>query len=312
MTAAAPRPAEPDFDTVTAEELSAYREAENRFRASAAVRAVTGQPDPGASIEWREVALPDREVPVRVHLPAGHDGGPLPLVVQVHGGGFVGTAPQCDWANSRIATALPAAVVAVEQRLLDFDTPFSAGVDDAWDVLRRILGDAGAWNVDPGRVALLGESGGGLIAALTAIRARDAGLPVRAQVLVNPAVDVTGAMLDHPSIAEYADSPSLKLPVLDLVRRIAVPPGADPRGASPLHAGDLGRLAPALVVVPTADPLADHGRAYAARLRAAGTPARLSEYEGAGHAFLSTPGIAPQAVPALAEILGFLREALSA
>ena len=312
MTAAAPRPAEPDFTSVTAEELLAYREAENAFRASAAIRAVTGQPDPGATIERRTVPLPDREVPVRVHLPAGHDGGPLPLVVQVHGGGFVGTAPQCDWANSRLATGLPAVVVAVEQRLLDFDTPLSAGVDDTWDVLRHILGDAGAWNVDPARVALLGESGGGLITALTAIRARDAALPVRAQVLVNPAVDVTDAMLDHPSMAEYADSPSLKLPVLDLVRRLAVPPGADPRDASPLHADDHTGLAPALIVVPTADPLADHGRAYAERLRTAGTPTRLSEYEGAGHAFLSTPGIAPQAEPALAEILGFLREALSA
>ncbi|MEU4516578.1 alpha/beta hydrolase fold domain-containing protein [Nonomuraea wenchangensis] len=85
-----------------------------------------------------------------------------------------------------------------------------------------------------------------------------------------------------------------------------MPPGTDARALSPLHADELGGLAPALVVVPTEDPVADHGRRYAERLRAAGTPARLTEYAGAGHAFLSMPGLAPQAGAARAEILGFL------
>jgi len=60
------------------------------------------------------------------------------------------------------------------------------------------------------------------------------------------------------------------------------------------------------VVVPTHDPVADHGRRYAERLQAAGTPARLTEYPGAGHAFLSMPGVAQQAEAARAEILEFL------
>src|SRR5688572_2111795 len=96
ITSAA-RPAEPDWSTVTAEELVAYRDAENRFRASSAARALTGEPDPGATIEWHEVALPGRDLPVRVHRPVGADRGGLPLVLHVHGGGFVGTAVQCDW-----------------------------------------------------------------------------------------------------------------------------------------------------------------------------------------------------------------------
>jgi acetyl esterase len=66
------------------------------------------------------------------------------------------------------------------------------------------------------------------------------------------------------------------------------------------------------VVVPTHDPVADHGRRYAERLAAAGTPARLTEYPGAGHAFLSTPGLVPQAEAARAEILEFLRTTLVA
>jgi acetyl esterase len=223
----------------------------------------------------------------------------------------VGTAVQSDWVNSHLAAHLPALVVSVEHRLLDPDTPLSAAVDDGWDVLQHVVRHARQWGIDPARTALFGESCGGLITALAAIRARDTRVGLQAQVLVNPAVDVTDTMLDHPSMTEHADTPTLALPQLRLFHRLAVPPGTDPRPLSPLHADNLNGLAPALVVVPTHDPLADHGRRYAEQLRAAGTPARLSEYRGAGHAFLSMPGMAQEAEPARAEILEFLRTILT-
>ncbi|MFC9975730.1 alpha/beta hydrolase [Spirillospora sp. NPDC127200] len=312
------RPPAPDWATVTSEELFAYREAENRFRASSAARAITGEPDPGAAISWQSMAPPGRELAVRVYRPSrGHDGQgtgrmDLPLVLHVHGGGFVGTATQSDWVNSHLAAHLPALVVSVEHRLLGPETAWSAAVDDGWDVLRHVVRHAARWGVDPARTAVFGESAGGLISALAAIRAREAGLRLRAQVLVNPVVDMTETMFDHPSITEHAQTPTLSLPVLRLARRLGVPAGADPRAVSPLYADDLSGLAPALVVVPTHDPLADHGRCYARRLQAAGTPARLTEYAGAGHAFLSLPGVAPQAEAARTEVFDFLRTALSA
>lgn len=313
IAAVAERPPEPDWSAITAEELVAYREAENRFRASDAARAITGEPDPGAAIDWQEVALLGREVPVRVyrpsHGPDGDGGGrtELPLVLHVHGGGFVGTAVQSDWVNSHLAARLPAVVVSVEHRLIAPDTPLAAAVDDGWEVLQHVVRRAAQWGVDPARTAVFGESCGGFICALAAIRAKEAGLPLQAQVLVNPAVDVTEAMLDHASVTEHARTPTLAVPQLRLFQRLAAPPGTDARALSPLYADSLDGLAPALVVVPTHDPLADHGRVYTERLQAAGTPARLSEYHGAGHAFVSTPGMAPQAEPARAEILDFLR-----
>ncbi|MDF2709708.1 MAG: Esterase/lipase-like protein [Nonomuraea muscovyensis] len=315
---AAKRPPEPDWLAMTAEELVAYREAENRFRASSAVRAITGDPDPGAAIGWQEVALPGRELPVRVYRPRpgrdgrGADRAGLPLVLHVHGGGFVGTAVQSDWVNSHLAAQLPAVVVSVEHRLLDARTPLSAAVDDGWDVLQHVVRHAAQWGIDPTRTAVFGESCGALINALAAIRARDVSLRLRAQVLVNPAVDVTGTMLEHASVTQHAHSPTLAVPVLQLFQRLAIPPGTDPRALSPLYADNLNGLAPALVVVPTHDPVADHGRRYAERLRAAGTPARLTEYPGAVHAFLSMPGVAQQAEAARAEILDFLRGSLAA
>ncbi|MGW7537759.1 alpha/beta hydrolase [Amycolatopsis sp. NPDC054798] len=311
---AAPRPPEPDFAVITTEELLVYREAENRFRASGAARALLGEPDPGAVIEWREIALPGRDLPVRVYRPArggeaaGRTG--LPLVVHVHGGGFVGTAAQCDWTSSRLAARLPAVVVSVEHRLLAPGSPLADAADDGWDMLRHVRREAAEWGIDPARVAVFGESCGALISALAAVRAREAGLELKAQVLVNPVADVTETMFDYPSMTEYAYHPSRARPLLKLFQRLAVPPGADAAAVSPLYADDLSGLAPALVVVPTQDAVADHGRRYAERLRESGTSVRLTEYPGAKHAFLTLPGVEPQAEAAQAEILEFLRAAL--
>jgi len=97
---------------------------------------------------------------------------------------------------------------------------------------------------------------------------------------------------------------------MKLLLRFAVPEGSDPRAMSPLYADSLSGLAPALVVVPTLDPLADHGRTYADRLDEAGTPTELSEHPGAGHGFLSMPGVVPQAKAARARITDFLRDRL--
>ncbi len=223
----------------------------------------------------------------------------------------MGTAAQCDWTNSHLAAHLPAVVISVEHRLIAPHTPLSAAVDDGWDVLRHAVRHAARWGADPSRTAVFGESCGALISALAAIRARDAGLRLRAQVLVNPVVDVTETMCDYPSVTEYAYSPTRALPQLRLIQRLAIPPGTDARAFSPLYADDLDGLAPALVVVPTRDAVADHGRRYAERLRAAGTSVRLTEYPGARHAFLTLPGVEPQAVLAQAEIRQFLRVALA-
>ncbi len=298
---------EPDWLAMPPAALDAFRAAENRKRSSALVRLISGFPDRGADIAWSSLELPDRRLRVRVYRAAAVRGG-LPLVLHVHGGGFVGTAAQCDWINSYLAVRLPAVVVSVEHRLVAAGNPLSAAVDDGWDALHHVVRNAASWGIDPASVAVFGESAGGAIAALAAIRARKANLPIRAQVLVNPCVDLTSTALDYPSMREHAASPTLTVTQLEFFRRLAVPDGSDARAVSPLYADDLSNLAPALVVVPTLDPIADHGRTYATRLRAAGTAADLIEHPGAPHAFLSMPGIVRQARAAREEVTGFLRD----
>ncbi|MFI6833779.1 alpha/beta hydrolase [Kribbella sp. NPDC050241] len=304
---------EPDWAEMTDEELAAFSEAENRKRMSPFARVITGRPRRGVDIRWQDLTLPGRKLRLRVYRSGGprSESNLLPLVVHVHGGGFVGTAVQSDWINSHLAAQLPAVIVSVEHRLLAPETPLSEPVDDGWDVLQTLVRDAAEWGVDPDRVAVFGESTGALISALAAIRGRDCGLRLRAQVLANPCVDLTPTLYDYPSMAQYGESPTLTKTQMELFCRLAIPAGTDSRPLSPLYAENLSSLAPALVIVPTFDPVSDQGRLYAERLRDAGTPARLTEYRGATHAFLSMPNVVPQAKPARAEILAFLRDCLS-
>ena len=152
---------EPAWSTMTAEELAAFSDAENRKRASRLARVITGLPDRGAVIQWQEVVLSGRRLQVRVYRPSparASTGADLPLVLHVHGGGFVGTAVQSDWVNSHLVARLPAVVVSVEHRLLSAGIPLSAAVDDGWDVLRNVVQHAAQWGVDPSRAAVFGES----------------------------------------------------------------------------------------------------------------------------------------------------------
>ncbi|MET9270875.1 alpha/beta hydrolase [Kribbella sp. NPDC003557] len=297
---------EPDYRSMTPADLAAFGEVASRIVNSRFARLLTGIPHSGVTINWQQVRLADRTIRVRVHRPK--NSGRLPLVLHVHGGGYVGTAVQCDWINSNVAARASAVVISVEHRLMDHETPLTAMVDDGWDVLRHVFQHASDWGIDPTRVAVAGESAGSMVAALSALRARDAGLSLRAQVLVNPCVDVTSTALDYDSVAQYPDTPTLTREGLEFFRRLAVPEGTDPRPLSPLYADHLGGLPPTLVVIPALDPVADHGRVYAERLREAGTEVAVSEHPKAGHAFISMPGLVPQARPARDRVVEFLRD----
>jgi acetyl esterase len=295
-----------DWDAMTGEQVIAARERANRRASSAAGRFVRGRPDHGARIEETTIDLPGRRLVLRVHRPKTAQ-RLLPLVVSFHGGGFIaGTAAQNDWLNSHLAARCPAVVVAVEYRLAP-EHLLPEPIEDGYDTLARIVDDASGWGIDTAAVAVMGESAGGMIAALVALRARKDGPPLCAQVLSCPATDWTETMADYPSIVEHADNPALSLSRLRAARRFSMPAMLDPRTVSPVKFEDLSGLPPALVVTAELDPVADHGRRYVERLRQDGTDARLSCYPRATHAFLSVPRLVPAARPARREILAFLR-----
>jgi len=271
------------------------------------------------------VVVPSGEMPVRVYRPRARPGlptGKLPLVVNAHGGGWVqGNLQQNDWLCSHVADRVGAVVVSVDYRLAP-DHPAPAAVDDCWAVLQGLLqhGEhAPVCDVDPRRVAVMGDSAGGNIAALLAIAHRDAmraggdgtpPAPLRHQVLIYPAVDMT---LASPSIAARPNAPVLPASSIHGFRQLYLQGSGvaddDPR-VSPLLATDHSDLAPALVMTTDLDPLEDDGVRYAEALRHAGVPVRYTCYADVPHGFMSLPGPAPLARQGLAEIVQELRTAL--
>jgi len=295
---------------MTDDQLIAARNRLNTLRASKAARVITGFPHRHVAIEQRALPLRGRTLSMRVYRPFRYQGA-LPLVVHFHGGGFAfGTAAQTDWLNSGVAAQTPALVVSVDYRLAP-EHPFPASTQDAFDALDWFRDGASDLNACAGPLALLGDSAGGNLAAVSAVHARDNGIDVALQVLIYPVVDFTDAMLSYPSAVENAD-PILTQTALTTFRRIWLRDNdpADPL-ISPLLTSDLRGVAPALVQTARFDPLRDQGDAYAERLRDVGALQAVTEYPHAAHAFIATPGVNRGARHARREIVTHLQQAFA-
>jgi acetyl esterase/lipase len=220
----------------------------------------------GTEIRDQSIPGPAADIPVRVYRPAGPAGpaGPRPLVLNIHGGGFVfGDLRLCDWLCSHVAVTVGAVVVSVDYRLAPRHR-FPAAVEDSYAALVWAAEHAAGLGAG-GPVGVMGESAGGNLSAVLCLLARDRGGPALShQVLLYPATDMS---VEHPATAS---TPFLSAPEMEAYRRhyLAGADPADPR-ASPLLASDHRGLPPALIQVAEHDPLRDDGIRYAAALRAA-------------------------------------------
>lgn len=258
---------------------------------------------PAQDVAVTDLRIPgDRwEAPVRVYRPPG--AANLPVVVFYHGGGWVlGNVTRARWLCSQLASQAGVVVFAVGYRLAP-EHRFPVATDDAWAGLAWVVDHADEHGGDAARLAVMGSSAGGNLAAVVTLRARDeAGPPIALQTLIYPATDAT---VDGRSMATQAEAPMLTRD--DMATFYShytggVADAFDPR-LSPLHADSLADLPPALVITAAHDPLRDEGRRYADKLRAHGTPVRYTDYTGMTHGFMSYPGLVGGARQALAEIV---------
>jgi acetyl esterase len=275
---------------------------------------VAGRPDRSVTIADTTVRLDEGaagiELPLRIYRPRVEGSEPLPVVVNFHGGGWVsGDARQSDWWCAGIAAGARAVVVSVDYRLAP-EHPFPTPPEDCYAATRWVAEHGTELGVDGSRLAVMGDSAGGNLAAVVSVMARDrGGPPIALQVLVYPSVDVGG---DWPSKQENANAPILSAKDVENTPRLYLR-GTDVDRkhpyVSPLYADHDG-LPPALVQTAQYDPLRDEGGAYAAALRDAGVEVRLTNYVGAVHGYASLPGIAPAAGQALAEAVDAVRQHL--
>lgn len=190
-----------------------------------------------------------------------------------------------EWLTTRLASATGTIVASIEYRLAP-EHPFPAGLDDCWDALSWLAENAPSLDADPSRIAVMGDSAGGNLAAVLCLMTRDSGWPsITHQTLIYPALDLNFA---SPSIDTEGHHGIASRPQMEAVRTLYIgeTDAADWR-VSPICAENLQGLPPAHIVVAEHDTLRDDGIRYAERLRASDVPVKLSSCAGMAHGFLA-------------------------
>ncbi|MCU1407874.1 MAG: esterase [Glaciihabitans sp.] len=242
-------------------------------------------------VDLRDISAPGigdaPDVPIRLMRPTGSS-GPLPVLIAMHGGGFVlGRAQDFDYFCLEVVRVLGIAVANVEYRLAP-ETPFPGPLDDCYAALTFIHNNSDELGIDPARIAVGGSSAGGGLAAGTVMRARDeGGPPIAFQFLLSPALDDRSST---PSTTQFGEGPLLSRRTGILVWQYYL--GADYTGpddpdvpiyAAPARADDLAGLPPAYIAAMELDPVRDENIQYALRLLQAGVSVELHSHPGTFH-----------------------------
>jgi len=242
-------------------------------------------------------------VPCIVTVPSSPE--PLPVLVWMHGGGWVvGSAQLSQSTAEALAVEASCIVVNVDYRLAP-EHPHPAPLDDVVGVIRAVLGGELGAVADSARVAVGGDSAGGHLAASAALLVPG----LIHQVLVYPITDMT---LSHQSMERNGSGYLLTASLMHWFRDhyIGTQDPTDP-ALSPLRASAeaLEALPPATLVLAGFDPLVDEGRAYADALLSSNVDVKVAEYPGQIHGFFSLEALIPEAVSARSEVVAELRAA---
>ncbi len=279
-------------------------------RGLAAVRAgieAAPRPDmpPMAGIDDVTVPGPAGPIPVRLYRPTAEIRPPV--LVYLHGGGLVmGSNHSFEPLARELACASGAAVAAVDYRLAP-ESPPPAQFDDAYAATEWIAGHAGHLDLDADRLAVVGDSAGGSLAAAVALAARDrAGPSICAQVLLYPGLDRD---MGAASIVAMPDAPLLRHEDIVYMHELVDGSSGSPHNTYqvPAYATDLSRLPAAIVVTGECDPIRDWGERYAGRLRDAGVQTTVTRYPGMYHGFLMRSDATARGRLALAEVGALLQ-----
>jgi len=237
---------------------------------------------------------------------------PAPLLVFFHGGGFVvGDIESHDGLCRMICVDAAIHVLSVEYRLAP-EHKAPAAVDDCFAAYQWALGHAAELGAEPSRVGVGGDSAGGNLAALVALRSRDEGvLQPALQALIYAVLDLSA---ETPSRTLFSDGFFLSMSDSAMFTELYLGGtglAADDPRVSPLKAADLSGLAPALIVTAGFDPLRDEGNEYATALRSAGVAVDHRQFHALTHGFASIASFGGGSADATAATISAIRAHLS-
>ena len=235
-------------------------------------------------VEDHTIDGPDARAILRILVPVEN---PIGVLVYYHGGGWVlGSIDEYDTVARKLAERTSCAVVLVEYRLAP-EHRYPAAVDDSYAALEWIGQNIKYIAAREVPLIVAGDSAGGNLAAVMAIRARDRNGPsIALQVLIYPVTDFN---FDRPS---YVDPENQLLLTRDGViwfwdHYVPDPSRRAEPDASPLQTENLIGLPPAVILTAEHDVLRDEGEAYAARLQEANVKADLQRYASQMHGFFT-------------------------
>ena len=282
-----------------------------RLRATDVARFTTGVPKVELpSVEQLNMAGPGGPLALRIYKPSGENN--LPVVVFFHGSGFVlCSLDSHDLICRQLGKASGAIIVSVDYRLAP-EHKFPAASDDCLAATRWVGAHAKEFGGDPARIALAGDSAGGNLAAVTALRVRDQGGPaLRGQLLVYPVTDHPSA--PKASYQECGEGFGLTDAGMRWFWDLYLADNIDLTHpyASPLRADTLRGLPPAYVITAQYDVLRDEGELYAKRLTADGVDVKLERFTDMNHGFMFWVGVIEPATDAVMKSAAWLREKLA-
>ncbi|MDY0882581.1 alpha/beta hydrolase [Dongia soli] len=230
------------------------------------------------------VPTDEAKVPVRLYRRRDCIGN-LPVVLYMHGGGWVLGSPEThDQVTSNMALATGAVVLSVDYRLAP-EHKFPAAFNDCYGVLSWLVEAGPGLGIDPSRLAVAGDSAGANLAAALSLAARDRQGPAIAfQALIYP-----GLRFQRPAGID-ADSPGLAAESISVYAKAYLAKAADATHpyAAPLHARDFSKLPPAYIAAAWFDVLREDSSLYAEKLREAGVEATYQCAPGLVHTYLRT------------------------
>ncbi len=234
-----------------------------------------------------ESAFGAKPIRVLTYRPARSD-VPLPVIVHIHGGGFVMGAPEMkDVENRLFASELKCAIYSVDHRLAP-ESPHPAPLEDIYSVFVWLHANAGQLGLDPDRIGIKGESGGGGFAAGAALYARDRPGPKFAfQHLIYPMIDDRSAVRQdlHPCVGEFVwTQANNHFGWRSLLNEEPGSPGVSPYAAA-ARAAEMSGLPPTFISVGGLDLFLEENLTYADRLSRAGVPVEFHLYPRAHHGF---------------------------
>ena len=259
--------------------------------------------------EDRRIRVEGGEISLRIYTPEGQ--GPFPLILMFHGGGWVlGDLDTADLQSRKVCLGVQAVVVSVDYRLAP-EHKFPTAVNDCYAALIYAVENCDKFNAVDDKVALVGDSAGGNLAAVVSLKCRDEGGPkLRHQLLVYPVTD--GTRFDTPSYRDNADGFMLTAETMRWFwDQYTSVDDRQSELASPLIATNLDDLPPTTIMTAEYDPLRDEGEAFGKRLQQAGVPCEVIRYDGFIHGFFSHEITIPSTEKAMNDACQKLKSALA-